>query len=153
LARSRRQRNADAKLIIAATVAVLLAGFVIGAGLFVAANDGDRTSCGRYPIGPADSLREDLERSPSFQTGGAACAFWLALDEGDIVAYKVDQPGDCELNISREQFVCDDEAVDTATLDQYPVSIETIDDIDTVVVDLNPRTEDSTSTPSTFPTT
>ena len=60
------------KLIIAATVAVLLAGFVIGAGLFVAANSGDRVACGRLPVGSADSIRDELEGGPFFQTGGAS---------------------------------------------------------------------------------
>src|SRR5262245_27773333 len=136
--RTRRQRNADVKLIAAATIAVLLAGFVIGAGLFVASNSGSRTNCGRYPVGAADPIRDDLSHGPSFQTGGGACSFWLALDEGDIVAYRVEQPNGCTLDVSREHFVCGSEQVDPADLEQYPVSIETIDDIDTVIVDLNP---------------
>jgi hypothetical protein len=149
LVRTRRQRNADVKLIIAATVAVLLAGFVIGAGLFVAANSGDRVACGRLPVGSADSIRDELEGGPFFQTGGASCAFWMSLDEGDIVAYKVDQADGCTLNVDRERFVCDDVPVDVSTLEQYPVSIETIDDVDTVVVDLTERPNPSTTNSET----
>jgi hypothetical protein len=146
--RTRRQRNADAKLIAAATIAVLLAGFVIGAGLFVASNSGDRTTCGRYPVGAADQIRDDLEHGPTFQTGGGACSFWLALDEGDIVAYRVDQPNGCTLDIRREQFVCGTQVMDPSELEQYPVSIETFDDIDTVIVDLNPGAAEQTTTTS-----
>jgi hypothetical protein len=146
LVRNRRQRNADVKLIAVATIGVLLAGFVIFAGLYVASTSGDKVSCGRLPIGDADTIREDLDKGPFFQTGGASCGFWMSLDEGDMVAYKVEQPGGCTLNVSREQFVCGDTHVDVADLEQYPVSIETIDDIDTVIVDLTEH-PDATTTP------
>ena len=135
LVRTRRQRNADVKLIVVATIAVLLAGFVIGAGLFV-----------------ADSIRDDLDHGPFFQTGGANCGFWMSLDEGDIVAYKVEQPDGCTLNVSREKFVCGDQPADLATLAQYPVSIETIDDVDTVLVDLTDRPESTTAPPTSTST-
>jgi hypothetical protein len=155
--RTRRQRNADVKLIVAATVAVLLAGFVIVVGLLVATGRGDRVSCGRLPVGAADAIREELEGGPFFQTGGADCSFWLSLEEGDIVAYKIDQRDSCSLNVDREVFVCDDLPVDVETLAQYPVTIETVDDLDTVVVDLteqpNPSTATSTSTTTTASTT
>jgi hypothetical protein len=135
--RTRRQRNADVKLIIAATTAILIAGFVIGAGIYVATNSGDRVACGRLPAGAADNIREDLEQGgPFFQTGGAGCSFWLALDEGDIVAYVAEQAAGCTLELRRGSFVCGDRPVDVADLEQYPVNIETVDEIDTVIVDL-----------------
>ena len=152
LVRTRRQRNADVKLIVVATIAVLLAGFVIGAGLFVAASSGGRVQCGRLPIGAADSIRDDLDHGPFFQTGGANCGFWMSLDEGDIVAYKVEQPDGCTLNVSREKFVCGDQPADLATLAQYPVSIETIDDVDTVLVDLTDRPASTTAPPTSTST-
>jgi hypothetical protein len=77
----------------------------------------------------------------------------MSLEEGDIVAYKVKQADGCTLNVSREQFVCDDVPIDVTTLDQYPVSIETIDDIDTVLVDLTERSDTSTSSSSSTTTT
>ena len=136
--RTRRQRNADVKLVIAATVAVLLSGFVIAAGIFVAVGGGaDKPTCGRYPVGTADGIRTDLETGgPSYQTGGGSCSFWLALDQGDIVAYKLKQPDGCNLKLHREKFVCGSQVMDVETLKQYPVSIVTHDKIDTIVVDL-----------------
>ena len=59
--RNRRQRNADVKLIAVATIGVLLAGFVIFAGLYVAATSGDKVTCGRLPIGDADKI-DDVGR-------------------------------------------------------------------------------------------
>jgi hypothetical protein len=146
--RTRRQRNADVKLMLGATVAVLLAGLVIGAGIFVAADSGgDRVSCGRLPVGSADAVREEVERGPAFQTGGGSCGFWLALDEGDIVAYRVEQPSGCALKYERDHFECGGERVDAADLTQYPVSIETRDGTDTLIVDLA-NTEGSTASSS-----
>jgi hypothetical protein len=146
--RTRRQRNADVKLMLGATVAVLLAGFVIGAGIFVAADSGgDRVSCGRLPVGSADAVREEVERSPTFQTGGGSCGFWLAIDEGDIVAYRVEQPSGCALKYEGDHFECGSESVAVTDLAQYPVSVETRDGDDTLIVDLtNSGASTSTST-------
>jgi hypothetical protein len=149
--RTRRQRNADVKLLVAATVAVLLTGFLIALGFLAAANSGgSRATCGRLPVGTADGVRNDLETGgPYFQTGGARCSFWLALDDGDIVAYRADQPGSCSLRLEREEFACGGRPVDVATLKQFPVSIETHDEIDTVIVDTNPEATPSSTSSST----
>jgi hypothetical protein len=99
------------------------------------------------PVGTAEGVRDDLETGgPYFQTGGARCGFWLALADGDIVAYRAEQPGDCSLRLEREAFECGGNPVDTATLARFPVSIETRDGIDTVIVDTNPRAVPSAST-------
>ena len=71
----------------------------------------------------------------------------MSLDEGDMVAYKVEQPDGCTLNVSREKFVCGDTPADIDELAQYPVSIETIDDVDTVIVDLTERPNATTTAP------
>ena len=151
--RTRRQRNADVKLVIAATVAILLSGFVIAAGIFVAVGGGgNKVTCGRYPVGTADGIRSDLETGgPQFQTGGGNCSFWLTLDQGDIVAYKTRQPDGCNLKLHREKFVCGSQVMDVETLQQYPVSIITHDKIDTIVVDLTGVPPASTSSTTTAP--
>jgi hypothetical protein len=136
--RTRRQRNSDLKIIAAATVAVLLAGGLIAAGLLIVTSDSTKTRCGRVPLGPAETIRAEIETEPAYQTGGGNCGFWLALDSGDIVAYKVEQPGGCALQPEGGEFRCGSETPDRADLATYPVSIEEIDGIDTVVVDLNP---------------
>lgn len=150
--RSRRQRNADVKLILAATVAVLLAGGLIAIGLLVATDDSSRTHCGRLPAGSADELRRELEGGPFFQTGGEGCSFWLSLDQGDIVAYKVDQPSGCSLQPQQGEWRCGSDVVDVSELATYPVAIETVDGVDTVVVDLNPPGVATTTTTTTTTT-
>ncbi|MGQ0826112.1 MAG: hypothetical protein ACT4OX_13965 [Actinomycetota bacterium] len=135
--RSRRLSSSDLKVMLGATVAVLLAGLFI-AGALIMTTSGDESSCGRLTIGDADQIRADVERSPFYVTGGGRCDTWIALDEGDLVAYRFDQRDGCQLDYD-DGFRCVDGAeVDVATLDQYPLSIVTRDDVDTVVVDLGP---------------
>jgi hypothetical protein len=144
--RTRRQRNAEWKLMLGAAVAIIIAGSLIAIGFVAASNNDSRTTCGRLPVGTADGIRSDLEAGgPYFQTGGGSCSFYLALDDsGDIVAYAADQPH-CTLKQKREKFVCDGKHVDVSTLEKFPVSIEEHDKIDVVIVDLNPRSKTTTS--------
>jgi hypothetical protein len=134
------------KLMLGAAVAIIIAGSLIAIGFVAASNNDSRATCGRLPVGTADGVRSDLETGgPYFQTGGAACSFYLALnDSGDIVAYAAKQPH-CTLRLKRDKFECGGELVDVATLEKFPVSIEEHDKIDTVIVDLNPRSTTSTS--------
>jgi hypothetical protein len=134
--RTRRQRSSDIKLVAGATVGVVLAGAFIAVALLVASGS-DRPPCGRLPVGPADTVRTDLERGGAFfQTGGEGCSYWLALADGDIVAYRATQPSGCTLAAGGDTFRCGGEVVDPAELAQYPVSIVERGGVDTVVVDL-----------------
>jgi hypothetical protein len=146
LPRSRRQRNADIKLIAAATVAVLLAGFVIAAGIYVATDSGSGPTCGELTYDAAD-IRDRLEQSgPELRAIGGGCSFWLALDESDIVAYKVREAGrDCVLEYKSE-FECGGEQVDLATIGRYPTRIVTRNEEDVLVIDLRPPSATSTAT-------
>jgi hypothetical protein len=148
--RTRRQRIADLKLMLGAAVAIIIAGSLIAIGFVAASNNDSRATCGRLPVGTADGVRSDLESGgPYFQTGGAKCSFWLALDDsGDIVAYAAEQPK-CTLELKRDKFECGGELADVATLEKFPVSIEEHDKIDTVIVDLNPPGVPTSRTPTT----
>jgi hypothetical protein len=139
---SSRIRKSDIKFLVAATVAVLMAGFLIAGGILVATRGGKSTVCPQLNIGAAADIRRTLVNGgPTFQTGGAGCGFWLALADNDIVAYKVKQPrppSDCTLKLKRDHWECDGAVIDAADLAQYPVAIKTIDDVDAVIVDLRP---------------
>ncbi|MDZ4827410.1 MAG: hypothetical protein SGJ13_13255 [Actinomycetota bacterium] len=135
--RTSRQRAGDIKLIISATVAVLLAGGLIAIGLLVATNDSG-AECGSIAAGEADDVLDRLEAGPFYLSGGGECSFWLALDDGDVVAYRVRQPQGCTLDQRLREFVCNGEPVDTAELSQYPVRIVTRAEVDVFVVDLDP---------------
>lgn len=139
--RSSSFRRSDAKILAAATIAILLAGGLIAAGL-LAATRGDRsTVCRQLEVGLVSEIRSTLEDGgPYLATGGGSCSFWLAIDEnGDIVAYKIRQPGGCTLELRRgERWACGGKTLDPTTLDQYPVRTKTVENVDTLVVDLAP---------------
>ncbi|HEY5171800.1 MAG TPA: hypothetical protein VIK54_08755, partial [Acidimicrobiia bacterium] len=104
---SSRTRSADIKLIVGATVGVLLAGFLIAGAAFIATRSTGSVVCGQLNIGSATDVRQTLQNGgPYFQTGGAGCGFWLALADGDIVAYKVEQPQTCALKLKGDHWEC-----------------------------------------------
>lgn len=143
-----RARSSDIKLIVSATIAVVLAGLFIAGGLLIATSSGSNNPvCGQLNVGKAADVRDRLNtQGPGFYTGGANCGFWLALDNGDIVAYRVRQPDGCSLNLRDRgtTWVCGNNVVDAANLATYKVAIQTIGQVDSVIVDLAPT--DTTST-------
>jgi len=154
---SSRARAADIKLLVGATVAVLLAGFFIAGGVFVATRSKGGVVCGQLNIGSATDIRERLQDGgPEFRTGGANCGFWLALADGNIVAYKVEQPQNCALQLKRDHWECGKQTVPVEGLAQYDVSIQTVGQTDSVIIDLlppgaAPSTTTVTSAPANAP--
>jgi hypothetical protein len=104
---------------------VLLVGFFIfGAMMMTTAADPARPA-GQLNIGCATGVRNNLEHGPYFQTGGGRCGFYLALENDNIVAYKVEQPSGCTRCWKFDHWECD--GTDPASeLAQYPVSIQTV---------------------------
>jgi len=136
---SSRARTSDIKLIVSATVAVLLAGLLVGGGMLIATRGGGDITCRPLNIGSASDIRDKLQSGgPYFQPGGTTCGYWLALADGNIVAYKVEQPQNCPLQRKRDHWECASRTVDAADLAQYPVSIRTVGATDAVFVDLTP---------------
>ena len=86
-----RSRSADIKLLAAATIGVLLAGFLIAGAALVATRGSENIVCPQLQVGSATDVRKTLQNGgPYFNTGGAQCGFWLALDNDNIVAYTLD---------------------------------------------------------------
>jgi hypothetical protein len=154
---SSRARSADIKLLAAATVGVLLAGFFIAGAALIATRGSGNVVCGQLDIGSATDIRNTLDNGgPYFQTGGAGCGFWLALADGDIVAYKVTQAQNsqnCSLKLKRDHWECGATTVDPADLAQYPVSIQTVGQTDSVVIDLLPPGTITTTVPGSTTST
>jgi hypothetical protein len=119
-----------------------MAGFLIAGGILVATRGGKSTVCPQLNVGAVTDIRRTLlNGGPTFQTGGAGCGFWLALADGEVVAYKVKQPagaGECTLKLKRDHWECGGNVVATTGLAQYPVETKTIDKVDAVIVDLRP---------------
>ena len=132
---SSRSRNSDIKLIVSATVAILLAGFFIAGALLVATRGSKSAVCAPLNLGHLTDVRKNLEtQGPNFVTAGGECSAWIALDQGNIVAYKTRQPG-CTLVLKRDGWECDGNLVEPSTLAQVPVRIQRVGQVDAVVLD------------------
>ena len=137
---SSRSRNSDIKLIVSATVAVLLAGFFIAGALLIATRGGKSTVCTPLNLGHLTDVRQNLEtQGPNPVTSGGSCGAWVALDQDNIVAYKIRQPG-CTLTLKRDGWHCGGQVVEASTLRQFPVRITRVGQADAVVVDFSPPT-------------
>ena len=135
-----RSRRSDIKLVVSATLAVLFAGFLIAGGLWVGSRSDTAAVCAPLKVGHVSDVRQNLTtQGPNFLTAGGACGFWIALDNGNIVAYKVRQPG-CTLVLKRAGWDCGGRIVRPATLEQFPVSIVPVAGVDSVIVQFNPTT-------------
>jgi hypothetical protein len=130
------RRKGDLKLIIGATVAVLLVGFFVAGAMIVTTSGSGGPQCGQLNIGLASDIRNTLQHGPYFQTGGGDCGFWLALDNGDITTYKAIQPSGCTLEWKGDHWDCDGENLSPGQIDQYPLSIQTQKGVDVVIVNL-----------------
>jgi hypothetical protein len=129
-------RKGDIKLLVGATVAVLLVGFFIAGAMIVTTRGGGGARCGQLKLGLAASVRGYLGDGPYFQSGGGNCGFWLALQNDEVVAYKAIQPRGCTLVLKLDHWQCGDETIPAAQLAQYPVNIRTQNGIDVVIVNL-----------------
>ena len=74
------RRKGDLKLILGATVAVLLVGFFVAGAMIVTTSGSGGPQCGQLNIGLASDIRNTLQHGPYFQSGGGNCGFWLALN-------------------------------------------------------------------------
>jgi hypothetical protein len=130
------RRKSDIKLIIGATVAVLLVGFFVAGAMIVTTSGSGNAQCGQLTIGLASDIRNTLQNGPYFQSGGGNCGFWLALENGDITTYKVEQPSGCTLQWKSDHWDCGGETIPADRLDRYPLSIQTKNRLDVVIVNL-----------------
>jgi len=145
------KRKGDVKVIAGATVAVLLVGFFIF-GAMMMTTGGSSPTCGQLNTGSAAGIRDTLENGPYFQSGGGRCGFFFALENDNIVAYRVQQPSGCTALWKFDHWECDGRTIAASRLAEYPVSIQTVHDVDTVVVNLGTPAPRSTTTAETSTT-
>ena len=139
------RRKGDIKVLVGATIAVLLlGGFIAGAAIVTTRGSGGH-QCGQLDIGLASDIRNNLDGGgPYFVTGGATCSFWLALENGDIVAFQALQPSGCTLKLRLDHWSCGTADVPVARITQYPVSIQTVHNQDALIVNLGTPEPSST---------
>jgi hypothetical protein len=125
------------KLVAGATVAVILVGLFIAGAMIVTTRGSSGPQCGQLKVGLASGVRSNLDNGPYFTTGGGDCGFWLALDNGDVTAYRAVQPATgCTVLWKGDHWECDGATTPASELAQYPVNIQTQEGVDVVVVNL-----------------
>jgi hypothetical protein len=139
------KRKGDIKIVIGASIAVLLLGFFIAGAALITTRGSKGIECGQLNIGLATGIRDTLANGPNFQTGGGRCGFWLALDNGDIVAFKATQPSGCTLKWKLDRWGCGDLTLPASSLAKYPLSIQTVNGVDVVIVNLGTPAPSSTT--------
>ena len=146
------KRKGDVKVIVGATIAVLLVGFFIF-GAMMMTTGGSSPTCGQLNVGSAAGIRDTLRNGPYFQSGGGRCGFFFALENDNIVAYKVEQPSGCTALWKFDHWECDGRRISPAKLAKYPLSIQTVNNVDTVVVNLGSPAPSTTTTTTATVTT
>ena len=123
-------KRADAKLVIVATAAVIVAGLLVAAAILLVTGR-SKTPGNEKPIpfGYAKSLTTKVRAGGPVAFAGTSGddGFWLALEHGRLVPLLVRQPGPpaCVLRWrgSRDTFTCDGRPVTTGSLVRYSTEI------------------------------
>ena len=128
-----------------ATLAVLAAGLAIAAAiLFVTARAKAPTVRGPIPFGYAKSLEAKVKTGGPVAYAGTTgdTGFWLAIENGELVALKIRRPGTAGCNVrwagSVDSFLdCNGKRVRMDQLARYPTEIpKRGDDKGILLVDL-----------------
>jgi hypothetical protein len=123
----------DRRLLLFATVAVLAAGAMVAAGILLVTGRADTPEAvDPVPFGFAKSLeRKVAEGGPVAYAGTTGdTGFWLALEDGELVALKIRKPGTRDCNVrwrgSVDSFVdCDGTKVRTGELARFRTEVPT----------------------------
>jgi hypothetical protein len=121
-----KQRTSDIRLLLGATIGVLLAGVIIAAAILAVTSRGAVPST-RKPIafGLASAVHDNVKKGGPVNIAGASgdTGFWVALEHGKLVALLVHQPKpkSCTLRWrgSKNAFLCDGRKVAVADLARY----------------------------------
>jgi hypothetical protein len=126
-----RKRGTDARLLLAATAAVIAFGVVVAFVIIVATGGGGKVDPTKpVSLGLASELRKDVEDGgPLFfadPTGGEGV--WVDLEGNDLVVYSAVLPGPGKCVVKwrdpRKSYVdCHDRDVKASQLDRYRVTI------------------------------
>ncbi len=127
-------------------VIVVVAGLLVaGAFLFLLDSGDTADPGGPVRIGLAESIRDEVDEGGPFfvadPTGGER-AFWIAEEDGELVALAVEVPGREGCNAKyrgrNETFVdCDGDPIETTELARYRLSVSTGEDEGALLVDLD----------------
>ena len=95
-------RRGDTRAILIATLAVLVAGLLVAAViLFVTGRAKTPEVTGPIPFGYAKSLTDKVKKGGPVAYAGTTgdTGFWLAIEDGELVALKIKKPGTADCNV------------------------------------------------------
>lgn len=120
------QRRSDIKLLLGATVGVLLGGVVIAAAILALTSGGTAPSIRRpIPFGLESDIHEKVREGGPVNIAGLSGddGFWVTIEDHELVALLVKQPPPdrCTLRWrgSKNTFTCDDKPVASRNMVRY----------------------------------
>ncbi len=121
-----QQRKSDLRLVLGATIGIILGGVVIAAAILAVTSRG-KVPTTRKPIafGLGTEVRKNVRSGGPVNIAGASgdTGFWVALEDGELVALLVHQPKpqSCTLRWrgSKNSFLCDGRRVTSDQLARY----------------------------------
>jgi hypothetical protein len=138
-------RRGDTRVLVLATLAVVVVGLLIAAAILLVTGRAKTPEItGQVPFGFAKSLREKAKLDPfAFAGDTGDSGFWIALEDGELVALKIRKPGTRDCNVawrgSRDTFEdCNGDPVRMDELARYPTEVpERGDQKGVLLVDLD----------------
>ncbi len=124
-------RRGDTRVYVLATLAVVVVGLLIAAAILLITGRAKTPAIqGSIPFGVASSLREKAKDGGPFAFAGDTGdnGFWIALEDGKLVALKIRKPGTKDCNVlwrgSKDTFEdCDGNPIRMDQLARYPTEI------------------------------
>jgi hypothetical protein len=125
------ERRGDTRVLVLATLAVVVFGLIIAATILLITGRAKTPAIkGPVPFGVASSLREKAKEGGPFAFAGDTGdnGFWIALEDGKLVALKIRKPGTKDCNVvwrgSKDTFVdCNGDPIRMDQLARYPTEI------------------------------
>jgi hypothetical protein len=121
-----QQRRSDIKLVLGATVGVLLGGVVIAAAILaVTARGGAPTTKRPIPFGSEVDIHARLRDGGPYNIAGLSGddGFWVAIEDHRVVALLVKQPKPHACTLiwrgSKDTFTCDGKPVSSRSMARY----------------------------------
>jgi hypothetical protein len=139
-------RRGDTRVIVLATLAVLVFGLVIAAGILLISGRAKNPQIkGSIPFGVASSIRQKAKDGGPFAYAGnrGDDGFWVAIENGRLVALRIQKPGTKGCNViwrgSKNTFVdCNSKPIRMDQLARYATRVpKTGHDKGLLMVDLS----------------
>src|SRR5664279_5319729 len=126
-------RRGDTRFIVVTTLAVLVFGLVVAAIILLITGRAKNPEIkGPVAFGIARNIRATAKAGGPYAFAGNSGddGFWMAIEDGKLVALKIQKPGTKDCNViwkgSRNTFVdCNGDAIKMRQLARYPIDIPT----------------------------